>query len=125
MENPNSEGLPPRLNLVVIRAGDLDRADAFYGALGLTFERHAHGKGPIHLASEHDRLVLEIYPRDASQANSSVRIGFAVADVDESVAKLASLGANVRNRPKDSPWGRRAVVEDFDGNIIELTCSNI
>jgi predicted enzyme related to lactoylglutathione lyase len=111
----------PRLNLVVIRSSDLDRAESFYGTIGLSIERHAHGKGPIHLASENDRLVFEIYPKDADQASFAMRIGFEVSDVDDTVAKLNHLGGIIRNEPKDGPWGRRAVVEDFDGNIIELT----
>lgn len=41
---------PPLLNLVVIRSVDLDRAEKFYNALGLLFERHSHGIGPEHLA---------------------------------------------------------------------------
>jgi predicted enzyme related to lactoylglutathione lyase len=124
MESGSTDGqATPRLNLVVIRTSDLDRAEVFYRMLGLTLERHAHGKGPIHLASECEQIVFEIYPLDAGQPCAAARIGFAVADVDNTVSSLTELGAKVRNLPKDGPWGRRAVVEDFDGNILELTNS--
>ena len=51
------------LNLVVIRAEDIDRAAAFYGLLGLEFQKHRHGSGPEHYASEERGIVFEIYPR--------------------------------------------------------------
>jgi lactoylglutathione lyase len=114
--------LTPRLNLVVIRSVDLDRAASFYGVIGLTFSRHAHGKGPVHFACETKAVVFEIYPHDDDSPIPLVRIGFAVTNVDATVSKLSELGAVVRQQPKDSAWGRRAVVEDFDGNIVELNC---
>jgi hypothetical protein len=57
----------------------LDRAEAFYRALGLEFSRHSHGGGPLHLASETDGAVFEIYPAPEDGASTrSVRLGFAV-----------------------------------------------
>lgn len=47
------------LNLVVIRTVDLDRAEHFYGLLGLRFVRHSHGSGPEHLAAEGGGVVLK------------------------------------------------------------------
>jgi lactoylglutathione lyase len=109
-------------NLVVIRSGDLDRAEKFYSALGLTFTRHYHGKGPEHLACERAGHALEIYPigKDG-QGTAAARIGFAVPSVDDAfAASLAAGGAEV-SAPQDSPWGRRAVVSDPDGHRVELT----
>ncbi len=56
-----------RCNLVVIRSSDLERAEKFYSALGLTFTRHSHGNGPIHLASEQAGQVFEIYPVEKTE----------------------------------------------------------
>ena|SRR5579883_2906415 len=112
----------PRLNLVVIRARDLERAAQFYGALGLAFEKHRHGKGAEHYASVSESLVFEIYPQQAeAQSTSATRIGFLVRSVDAAVAHLAGQGASVISAPQDSPWGRRAVVTDPDGHRVELT----
>jgi lactoylglutathione lyase len=110
------------LNLVVLRSRDLDRAQAFYEALGLSFVRHAHGKGPIHLASEASGQVFELYPLgDDAASTSSTRVGFAVPDVDATYAALVNAGGTSVSPPKDSPWGRRAVVADPDGHRVELT----
>ncbi len=115
----------PRVNLVVLRVADIDRAAAFYGLLGFEFTKHAHGTGPQHYASDADGFVFELYPAPAEQGvSSSTRIGFAVADVDDAAAKLGSFsGARLVTAPKDSEWGRRAVVADPDGHRIELVAA--
>src|SRR5882672_2278894 len=51
----------PKLNLVVIRVSDIEAAHRFYSALGLSFAKHAHGKGPTHYASDEGSVVFEIY----------------------------------------------------------------
>lgn len=112
----------PSLNLVVIRAADLDRSAGFYGGIGLTFERHRHGSGPEHLASQIGEVVFEIYPAsETANRKDAVRIGFSVDDVDAVVSTLGETGAKIVSPPGDSPWGRRAVVADPDGHRVELT----
>lgn len=109
-------------NLVVLRTRDLRQAEAFYGALGLHFVRHSHGSGPLHLASEEKGQVFEIYPLGEEEApTSSTRIGFAVPSVDDAYRSLLAAGGKSLSSPKDSPWGRRAVVVDPDGHRVELT----
>ncbi len=111
-----------RVSLLVIRSSDIDRTAEFYTKLGLTFEKHTHGKGPEHYASEVDGFVFEIYPLSKSGiATTETRIGFEVQSVDETVRLLEDAGAKIITRPKDSEWGQRAVVKDFEGHTIELT----
>ena len=50
-----------------------------------------------------------------------MRIGFRVTSVDAMVGALEKTGAHVHSPPKNSQWGRRAVVEDLDGHHVELT----
>jgi lactoylglutathione lyase len=115
----------PRLNLLVLRVADLERAAAFYRRLGFTFVEHAHGAGPTHLAAEEDGLVFELYPATPAQPPSmSTRIGFSVDDVDAAVAELAGLaGVQILSAAKESEWGRRAVVADPDGHRVELVAA--
>jgi len=112
----------PRISLLVLRVSDLERAADFYRLLGFEFKKHAHGSGPEHYASETEGLVFELYPASAKQPVScSVRIGFAVEDVDAMTARLEGVaGAKVVSMPSDSEWGRRAVVADPDGHRVEL-----
>jgi catechol 2,3-dioxygenase-like lactoylglutathione lyase family enzyme len=72
-----------------LRCRDLDRAQAFYEALRLSFVRHAHGEGPVHLASELGGQVFELYPlTEDAWATSATRIGFCVPDVDAAYAAV-------------------------------------
>lgn len=112
---------PPRLNLVVLRSPDIHRAAEFYSAMGLLFTAHRHGSGPEHYASDVGGFVFEIYPlRVKSSPTTGTRIGFSVDDVDQVLGLLVEVGAEVVTAPEDSEWGRRAVVKDLDGHVVEL-----
>jgi lactoylglutathione lyase len=114
-----------KLNLLVLRVADLERAAAFYRLLGFEFNQHAHGSGPMHYASESNDFVFELYKSsDEQPISSSARIGFAVSDVDTMSAKLCTVpGTKLIAAPKDSPWGRRAVVADPDNHRVELVAA--
>lgn len=111
---------PPIVNLVVLRSGDIERAARFYQAMGLLFTKHRHGSGPEHYASEVDGFVFEIYPIGSAASTASTRIGFSVDDVDAVIELLVEVGGELVLGPKDSEWGRRAVMKDLDGHTIEL-----
>ena len=116
---------PPSLNLLVIRSKDIDRAKSFYEILGLTFTKHQHGKGLEHFASTIGDLVFEIYPlRESDHPTTSTRLGFAVTSCDDTTKKLHDAGCTIRSKPNDSPWGRVAIVEDFDGHKVEIVQKN-
>jgi predicted enzyme related to lactoylglutathione lyase len=67
-------------------------------------------------------ITFEIYPRrDATDATTAVRLGFSVSNVDDAVAKLLIAGGRLVSAAKDSPWGRRAVIDDPEGHRVELT----
>jgi predicted enzyme related to lactoylglutathione lyase len=113
--------MAPQLNLLVIRSPDIDRAAAFYRVLGFGFERHAHGNGPVHYASEPNGFVFEIYPLKPNSApTTAARLGFRVPSVDDVVRDLGEAGGQIVAAPADSEWGRGAVVKDPDGHVIEL-----
>jgi hypothetical protein len=66
--------------------------------------------------------VFEIYPATTKYpSTAATRIGFGVDSVDEITRLLSELGAEVLTPPCDSEWGRRTVVKDFDGHVVELT----
>jgi lactoylglutathione lyase len=108
------------LNLVVLRAADLDRAARFYDLLGVKFLREQHGSGPEHLACSLGGIVLEIYPQTGVSHEPSVRIGFDVPSVATAVQVVRDNGGVIVTPPKESPWGLRAVVADPEGHRVEL-----
>jgi predicted enzyme related to lactoylglutathione lyase len=109
------------LSLLVVYTLDLDAAVRFYSALGLPLKPEKHGRGPEHFSAKLAGIVLELYPCTAARPSGGARLGFRVAELETTVAKLRKQSAKVLKEPHDSPWGRRAVVEDFDGNQVELT----
>jgi catechol 2,3-dioxygenase-like lactoylglutathione lyase family enzyme len=111
---------PPILSLIVLQSTDLQAARDFYSNLGLSFVEEQHGAGPRHYAATIGALVLEIYPCQGNKPAAPIRIGFRVPSLDHTIALLRSRGARIVREASDSPWGRRAVVEDPDGNRIEL-----
>ena len=108
------------LNLVVIATQDLEAARDFYRLIGLSFVAEQHGNGPRHYAATSGTTVFELYPGSDKRAANPLRIGFQVRAVDRTVETLQRAGAKIVSLPKDSPWGRRAVVEDPEGNRVEL-----
>jgi len=109
------------LSLVVIRAHDIDRLASFYGALGFSFTKHRHGKGPEHFSSTIGETVFEIYPSNgANESTVSTRLGFTVPSLPEALGRLRGINATVLAEASDTPFGRRAVVKDFEGHNVEL-----
>jgi hypothetical protein len=110
------------LNLVVLRSPDIVRAAAFYTRLGLHFTLHKHGKGAEHFAAELPGGVFELYAQTPdSPITLGTRIGFSVPSVDTVIAALTDYPEAIISAPKDSEWGRRAVIADPDGHRVELT----
>ena len=99
----------------------MDKLATFYAALGLCFAKHRHGQGPEHLTSIIGETAFEIYPANgAHESTASTRLGFSVPSLADALAHLRRLHASVLAEPSDSPFGRRAVVQDFDGHKVEL-----
>ncbi|MFO1046138.1 MAG: VOC family protein [Planctomycetaceae bacterium] len=116
----NMFAAPPFMNLTVLRSPDIDRASTFYSEMGLLFTKHRHGSGPEHYTSCVDGFVFEIYPLGKNPPTVGTRIGFSVEDVDSIVTMLVAIGAELMSPAAESEWGRRVVVKDLDGHVVEL-----
>jgi predicted enzyme related to lactoylglutathione lyase len=72
-------------------------------------------------SSEVNGVVFELYPlTPKSNPTTGTRIGLRFDSVEDVVKLLTNIGAVVVSPPADSEWGRRAVVKDYDGHVIEL-----
>jgi lactoylglutathione lyase len=108
------------LNLFVLRCKNVDASRRFYAALGIQFVAERHGNGPEHFAGKAGNTVFEIYPAD-ERGVSNVRLGFSVASLQPIISVAVACGGRLVSEPKSTPWGVRAVVEDPDGNRVELS----
>jgi lactoylglutathione lyase len=112
-----------RINLVVLKTlRPTDLAD-FYGQIGVRFELHRHGTGPLHYAATLDNIVFEIYPlpKDKEKSDDTLRLGFTVDNLDDLLLKLRSVGGKIVKDANVTEWGYVAIIEDLDGRRIELT----
>jgi len=112
-----------KLNLVVIKSKNIAALIDFYSVLGCHFQKHKHGKGSEHYAYEHNGVVFEIYPQENEVGSTTgTRIGFQVDSIEEVVNRLHSLQRGcILSDIKNSPWGRRVIIDDPEGHRVELT----
>lgn len=112
-----------RINLLVIRTKSIEVLKTQYEQLGLEFQYHQHGSGPFHYSADFNEFVLEIYPftKHQTQADSALRLGFQVNNLDSLIADLSKTNWKVLSQPALHEWGRTAVIQDLDGRKIELT----
>lgn len=111
-----------KINLVVLKTSRPDDLAEFYGELGIKFENHRHGTGPLHYTADIDDLVFEIYPlpKDKDKADDTLRLGFTVDNLDEVVERLRNSGRKIVKEPAMTEWGYTSIIEDMDGRKIEL-----
>ena len=121
-----------RLDLVGIVTRDMEASLAFYRRLGLDVPEGSEDQphveattpGGLRVAWDTEELIGQIYPGyTAPSGGHRMSLAFLLpnpAAVDEKYAELAARGHG-REEPWDAPWGQRyAVVEDPDGNHVDL-----
>ncbi|HTM22126.1 MAG TPA: VOC family protein [Kofleriaceae bacterium] len=118
----------PGAAIVRYQVADLERSLAFYaGALGFEEARRAGPvwtitRGALHLllsgpGSSGSRPMPDGAPQAPGGWN---RVVLYVDDLEDSIAKLTRAHAHFRNRIESGPGGRQILVDDPDGNPIEL-----
>jgi len=111
-----------QINLLVIRTSNPEVLSSFYEQLGMVFQYHRHGNGPMHYSTEFGGLVFEIYPllKNQKVADNSLRLGFDVDNLDELILKLRETQVEIIQKPTQTDWGYIAIIKDLDGRKIEL-----
>lgn len=125
-----------RLNCVNIVSADPRRLEEFYRTvLGLEADESHGGPQRIELwcgsrgkGESGDRTVLIVVHRDdghVPQASNACRgFEFQVSDANAEYRRIQSLGVEVKEPPRDLPWGYRYFhVKDPDGNGVDVVQS--
>lgn len=136
--------MEPRIHVITLAVGDLDRALAFYreglglpspGIIGTEYPGDATTPaGAAAMFQLEGGLILALYPRTelAKDANVPVgppktgefSIGHAVAskeEVDALLDQAGAAGASVSDRPHERPWGiYSGYFRDPDGHLWEI-----
>lgn len=115
---------------LILFAADVERTAAFYRALGLALEPERHGDGPVHHTVALGPTHVAIFGAHDDRAGAAGGIphrsagaqffGLTVPDLDAAFTAATGLGAVVEQEPSTKPWGRRALVRDPDGRVVEL-----
>lgn len=109
-----------RISLVVLRCSSVEKALAFYRALGLEFAEERHGSGPVHYTSKVGDTILEIYPAATPVSVRHERVGFRVENLETVLAAVAPSGGSAESTSLHEGV-RHAVVVDPDGRKVELS----
>lgn len=135
--------MQPRIHVITLAVGDLDRALGFYRRLGLESQGvigtefrgdDTNPAGAAAMFELHGGLILALYPRaelakDASvplgpPASGEFSIGHLVASkaaVDALLAEAEAAGATLTDRPHERPWGiYSGYFRDPDGHLWEI-----
>ena len=136
--------MEPRIHVITLAVGDLDRALAFYrdglgfespGVIGTEFTGDdVTPGGAAAMFQLHGGLMLSLYGRAdlAKDANMPLgppksgefSIGHLVAsreDVDALLAEAEAAGATLTYRPHERPWGiYSGYFRDLDGHLWEI-----
>jgi lactoylglutathione lyase len=113
------------LSLLVLRTARIGACLEFYQRLGLAMVEEKHGKGPVHYSSSSNGITVEIFPETKKNyiengAERTLRLGFMVESLAETLESLKAIGATVLNPPSITQWGHLAVVLDPDGREVEI-----
>lgn len=108
--------------LLVLRSPNPALLMQFYSTLGLDFDYHQHGKGPMHYAAQLGEMVLEIYPLAKGQnaADLHLRLGLEVADFEQVLERLTQQNVRILQVPHQTEFGYLSIVEDPDGRKVEI-----
>lgn len=105
-----------RVNLVVLRCGDIEVTRRFYELLGFRFTEHRHGDGPRHYANE-GAVTFELYGSSGEPDRTGV--GAAVTELHAVHRRLTDAG-HTPAEVQVQPWGKTFVVKDPDGRRVEV-----
>jgi uncharacterized protein len=134
----------PRIDVITLAVGDLDRALAFYrdglglhtaGVIGTEFAGDAaNPAGSVVMFELEGGLILAVWPRTELAKDANVElgppktgefsIGHAVAnkdDVDVLLGQAEAAGATLTDRAHDRAWGiYSGYFRDPDGHLWEI-----
>lgn len=119
-----------RLQLLLLRATDLERSAHFYRDLvGVPLEYGDNrrsgdpwiGGGHYEYSwREGGYFHFSIFAGSSEDHTSGMHVGFEVEDLASMHGRLVEAGVPVLHEPRAEPWGTVARYRDPDGNVLEL-----
>ncbi|NWG47464.1 MAG: VOC family protein [Alphaproteobacteria bacterium] len=107
------------ISAVTLATADMDRAVAFYEALGLSCDKG--GRGTDFTTFRVGKLALNLIAETRGPIRWWGRVIFHVADVDAVYRDVRAAGLAPDFAPSDAPWGERYFhITDPDGHELSF-----
>ncbi len=119
-----------KISAIILLVADAPKLINFYrDVLGLEVKQESEDW--IELSTKEGSTVLALYPKRDKKKSSNVKqglddgrrntlIGFNVSDLDSVCKELEKRGANFFKRPSEESFGKHAIIEDPEGNLISI-----
>jgi lactoylglutathione lyase len=109
-----------KIGAVILLVSDMETSTTFYRDI-LNLPIKSQSKDWTEFFNR--ETVLALHPAHKAQQSSAqgkVLIGFMVSDLAAEVEKLQKKNVKFFKRLKDEPFGKHAIIEDPDRNLISL-----
>jgi catechol 2,3-dioxygenase-like lactoylglutathione lyase family enzyme len=118
-----------KISAIILIVEDAPKLIKFYRDI-LELRVKQESEDWIELSTKEGSTVLALYPRRGEKKPSSVKpglgegrntlIGFNVSDLDSICKELESRGVSFYKRPSEESFGKHAIIEDPEGNLISI-----
>jgi lactoylglutathione lyase len=118
-----------KISAIILLVADAPKLISFYRDV-LELEVKQESEDWIELATKEGSTVLALYPKSDKKKPSNVKesfdngrntlIGFNVSDLDNVCKELEKRGVNFFKRPAEESFGKHAIIEDPEGNLISI-----
>ena len=118
-----------KISALILLVADAPKLVRFYKDV-LELEVKQESGDWIELSTKEGSTVLALYskrdknkPSNAKQGldgSRNILVGFNVSDLDSVCKELENRGVNFFKRPSEESFGKHAIIEDPEGNLISI-----
>lgn len=118
-----------KISAVILLVTDVPKLISFYRDV-LELEVKQESEDWVELSTKEGSTVLALYPKRNMKQPSGVKqnldegrnilIGFNVSDIESVCKELEKRGVSFFKRPVEEPFGKHAIIEDPEGNLISI-----
>jgi predicted enzyme related to lactoylglutathione lyase len=118
-----------KISAIILLVTDAPKLVSFYRDV-LELEVKQESEDWIELSTKEGSTVLALYPKRDKKKPSNVKqgmdggrntlIGFNVSDLDSICKELEKRGVSFFKRPSEESFGKHAIIEDPEGNLISI-----
>ena len=113
---------PPQVFGISIKVENIKKTLDFYLDLGICFSKSFEEDQAIYTYNNDGFLFIISEAKSEHEITSNLSWKFYIDAIDDYVSDIEGAGLVIIKGPSNSSEGRHLVFENYEGNIIELTC---